>query len=61
MMSYHVRLEDQGEQLAMAEVARRVVGVGGNRPAWSAIRVQGLLPEGCVVEVVVQAAYKRED
>lgn len=56
--SFHVGTVEQEDQLAIAEVARRYLGK--NKPAWAAIGVASLFPPKCLVEVQVQAAYRRE-
>ena len=56
--SFHVGTVPQKDQLEIAEVARRYLGK--NKPGWAAIGVASLFPPKCLVEVQVQAAYRKE-
>lgn len=53
--SFHVGTIPQEEQLEIAAVARKYLGV--NKPAWAAICVAALFPPKALVEIQVQAAY----
>ena len=55
--SFHVGVVPQEDQLEIAGVARRYLG--SNKPAWAAIGVAALFPPKCLVEVQVQAAYRK--
>ena len=56
--SFHVGTVPQKDQLEIAEVARRYFGK--NKPAWAAIGIASLFPPKCLVEVQMQAAYKKQ-
>lgn len=56
--SFHAGVVPQADQLEIAEVARRYLGK--NKPAWAAIGVASLFPPKCLVEMQVQAAYRKE-
>ncbi|ETS87905.1 hypothetical protein PFICI_01733 [Pestalotiopsis fici W106-1] len=56
--SFHVGVVPQQDQLEIAAVARRYLRM--NKPAWAAICVAALFPPKCLVEVQVQAAYKKD-